>query len=183
MTEVSPLSDAEWPGEIRDMLPGFAGNLDVYRLMAHHPALLRAWRDLRQHVVVDTSLELEFSEVVILRTGHRRGSDYEWGHHVSRARRLGMTEDRIAALAGPVAAMAPADAALAAAVDQLVDGARVGPGCRDAVIQLVGLQGLFDVMATVGFYTTLAYIANSFGLQLDERIRLELADDPAPGRG
>ncbi len=44
-----PLSDSDWPAEISDMLPGFAGKLNVYRTMAHHPALLRAWSDLREH--------------------------------------------------------------------------------------------------------------------------------------
>lgn len=43
MTSPSPLTDADWPHEIDDLRDGFAGALNVYRLMAHHPALLRAW--------------------------------------------------------------------------------------------------------------------------------------------
>ncbi|SDE81365.1 carboxymuconolactone decarboxylase family protein [Limimaricola pyoseonensis] len=180
MTGIAPLPDADWPAEITDMLPGFAGRLDVYRVMAHHPALLRAWADLRQHVVVDTSLGLEFSEVVILRTGHRHGSAYEWGHHVSRARKLGMSEDRIASIAGPLEAMAPADAVIAGAVDELLQASRVSAARRAAVEDLVGRKGLFDLMATVGFYTTLAFLANSTDLELDEGIRAELDERPAP---
>ncbi|MGR3464400.1 carboxymuconolactone decarboxylase family protein [Limimaricola sp.] len=180
MSGLAPLSDADWPGEIADMLPGFAGRLDIYRVMAHHPALLRAWSDLRQHVVVDTSLGAERSEVVILRTGYRHGSDYEWGHHVSRARRLGMAEARIASIKGPLEAMTPEDATLAGAVDALLSQSRLSPAQQAGVEALVGRDGMFDLMATVGFYTVLAFIANSSGLTLDANIRAELEKTPAP---
>ena len=39
--DATPLTDAEWPEEIADLRDGFAGTLNVYRAMAHHPALLR----------------------------------------------------------------------------------------------------------------------------------------------
>lgn len=63
-----PISDADWPQEIADLSGGFAGQLNVYRTMAHDPALLRAWAGLRQHIVRDSALGLELVEVVILRT-------------------------------------------------------------------------------------------------------------------
>ena len=84
-----PISDADWPEEIADMTGGFAGKLNVYRPMAHDPALLRAWTDLRQHVVLESALGLELVEVVILRTGVRLNSRYEWQQHISRARKVG----------------------------------------------------------------------------------------------
>lgn len=180
MSGLAPIGDADWPGEIADMLPGFAGRLDIYRVMAHHPRLLRAWSDLRQHVVVDTTLGLERSEVVILRTGHRHGSAYEWGHHVSRARKLGMAEARIGSIRGPLAAMSPEDAVLAGAVDALLDSSALSAEAQAGVERLVGREGLFDLIATVGFYTTLAFIANSSALALDTSIADELDRKPAP---
>ena len=93
-----PISDADWPEEIADMTGGFAGKLNVYRTMAHDPALLRAWTDLRQHVVLESALGLELVEVVILRTGVRLNSRYEWQQHISRARKVGFDDARIAAV-------------------------------------------------------------------------------------
>lgn len=46
-----PINDDSWPSEISDMRNGFAGTLTSYRTVAHHPALLRAWAPLRQHVI------------------------------------------------------------------------------------------------------------------------------------
>src|SRR5690606_12980353 len=103
VTPYPPLADTEWPDEILDMLNGFAGQLNVYRTMAHHPALLRAWASLRQHVVVDNALGAQLSEIVILRTAFRLGSRYEWSHHVVRAGKCGVAKGRIASLKEEIA--------------------------------------------------------------------------------
>lgn len=95
-----PLSDAEWPAALADMRGGFAPGLNVYRTMAHHPALLRAWDLLRQHIVRDSALGPKRSEVVILHAAYRLDSRYEWAHHVIRACRLGFSDLRIENLRG-----------------------------------------------------------------------------------
>jgi 4-carboxymuconolactone decarboxylase len=179
----APLADEDWPDAVADLLDGFAGRLDVYRVMARHPALLRAWTALRQHVVLDTALGPERSEVVILRTGHRRGSAYEWAHHVVRARVLGFDDARIEALRGPVAAMAPDDAVLAQAVDELAETARLRPETRAALEALVGQEGVLDVIATIGFYSTLAFIVNSFGTPVDADVAAALEGAGATEEG
>ena len=56
MPVLAPLTDAEWPPELADLRQGFAGNLNVYRVMAHNPALLRAWENLRGHIVTANAL-------------------------------------------------------------------------------------------------------------------------------
>jgi alkylhydroperoxidase family enzyme len=172
-----PLSDAEWPADIADMKDGFAGGLNVYRVMAHHPALLRAWAGLRDHIVNESVLKPDQREIVILRTGHRLNAAYEWAHHVSRARALGMDEARIMSIAGPASAMEPTDAVLVKAVDALMDNARLDCPARDALEQLSGPQGVLDVIATVGFYTTLAFIVKSFDVPVDASITTPF--DPA----
>lgn len=170
----TPLGDEDWPEAVVELRGGFAGRLDVYRVMARHPALLRAWAGLRQHVVLDTALGAERSEVVILRTGHRRGSAYEWAHHVVRARAIGFDDARIESLRGPLEAMAPEDAVLARAVDELAADARLAPGTLAAVEALVGQEGVLDLMATVGFYSTLAFIVNTAGTLVDEDVAAAL---------
>ena len=110
---LDPVADTDWPEQIADMRHGFAGGLNVYRTMAHHPALLKAWTDLREHVVNQTSLGKQRSEIVILRTGVRLRSQYEWSQHVARARSRGINDQRIASMRGPLSAMMPDDALLA----------------------------------------------------------------------
>lgn len=181
MTEnPTPLSPQDWPDVLSDLRDGFAGRLNVYRTMAHHPALLRAWAGLRAHVVDNTALGRERGEVVILRTGARLGADYEIAHHVCRARALGIGEARIAAILGDGGGLEEGDAALVAAVDALIDTARLPAPLREDLIPAIGIEGVFDVMATVGFYTTLGFIVKSFDVPVDAAVTAALAARPAP---
>lgn len=176
--DFQPLQDDAWPEALSHLAGGFATGLNVYRTMAHHPALLAAWAPLRAHVVTASALSPEQSEVVILRTGHRLGAEYEWAHHVHRARRIGMADARIAAIAGPADAMSPQDATLSRAVDELLDSHRLSPASQQALVSLVGTEGMFDLIATVGFYSVLAYIVQSFGTPIDAPVAAELAAKP-----
>jgi alkylhydroperoxidase family enzyme len=173
-----PLGDDQWPEEIADMLDGFAGGLNVYRTMAHHPDLLRAWAMLREHVVNRTSLGRERAEVVILRTGLRLGSGYEWSQHVLRARQFGLSDRRIAGMRGAPEEMEPEDALLARAVDQLFADAALSGETLSALKGLVGPAGVLDLMTTVGFYSTLGFILNSFDTPLDADAAAALAERP-----
>jgi len=177
-SDYPPIMDAEWPEAASHLKDGFAGRLNVYRTMAHHPKLLAAWAPLRDHVVVKNALGSEFSEVVILRTGHRMNAPYEWAHHVSRARACGMDDGRIASIAGSLQNMNADDATLSRAVDELMLDKRLTPETAEAVTALVGKEGLFDVIATVGFYTTLGFIVNSFATPIDDAISRELSEKP-----
>lgn len=178
--DLTPLGDADWPEAVAGLRQGFAGRLNVYRVMARHPALLAAWAPLRGHVVTDRALSDQQSEVVILRTGHNLGAPYEWAHHVYRGRKIGMDDARIAALRGPLAGIGADDRVLAGAVDELMADARLAPETRDAVIGAVGQAGMFDLMATVGFYSVLGFIVNSCDTPVDADVAAALAARPAP---
>lgn len=173
-----PLSDADWPEEIRDMLAGFAGSLNVHRTIAHHPALLRSIATFREHVVHATALGPQLSEIAILRTGHRLGSFYEFAHHIVRARARGVADARIAAATGPLAAMEPADAAIARAVDELFDAHALSAESVAALGEIGGRAAVLDLIATVGFYSILGAVLNSFDTPVDDDIRAELAARP-----
>jgi 4-carboxymuconolactone decarboxylase len=173
-----PLTEAEWPAAIADMRAGFAGKLNIYRVMAHNPALLRAWTGLRQHVVIDSALTEQQREIVILRVGHRWASSYEWRQHVARGRDAGLSDARIASARGaPESWAAGEDTALMHAVDALLDRGRLDRDQHDSLLAFLTQAAIIDLMATVGMYTTLAFLANSFAVPIDDDIgdRGELA--------
>lgn len=176
--QTAPISDDDWPTELADLLPGFAGMLNVYRTMAHHPALLRAWVNLREHIVNQSSLPKDFLEVVILRAGHNLNSPYEWAHHVFRARQLGMSDTRIASVRGAVGEMEDRDGLLAKSVDELFQSARLSQDTQTALQATFGLPAVFDLMATVGFYSTLGFILNTFDTPLDDNVKAALDAQP-----
>lgn len=168
-----PISDADWPETVADLRRGFAGQLNVYRIMAHHPDLLRAWTGLRNHIVHASTLGRVRAEVVILRLAYRLSSGYEWNQHVSRGLKAGLSKPRIAALRGPVTDIAGEDAVLADAVDTLLDHSRLSPDQMVALEQLIGRPAVLDLMATMGMYLTLGFMLNSTDCPLDT----DIADD------
>lgn len=171
------VTDKTWPDEIDDLRGGFTGRLNVYRIMAHHPRLLRAWQAFRNHVVIDTSLGAELSEVVILRSGLNLGSPYEWAHHVHRARKLGMSDARILAVSGDGRDLDAQDALLIRATDQLFAHKRLLPKTQAALVAALGKQAMLDLMATVAHYTMLGFMLNSFDVNIDADVA---AQSPLP---
>ena len=174
----APLTEEKWPDELGDMKDTFATKLNIYRTMAHHPNLLRAWANLRDHVVVNSALKQQQSEVVILRVGINLEADYEWKHHVSRARACGMSDLRISSIRYHIEEMTNEDAIFAKSVDELMDQKRMLPSTLESVIALVGKKGVLDIIATVGFYSTLGFMLNSFNTPLDDNIVAEMIDQP-----
>lgn len=174
-----PIQNAEWPVSIADLLDGFAGRLNVYRVMAHHPALLRAWAPLRQHLVLDSALGPERSEVVILRAGYRLQSDYEWTHHVDRARKLGFSEARIAAIA---AMPEGEDGLIVRAVDRVIDERCLPNELETELAGVLGREGVFDLIATVGFYSILATLLLTYRTPIEHDLLASGAFRQVPER-
>ena len=168
MVSLTPRPPEDWPQEIDDLKSGFAGALNVYRAMAHHPALLQSWIDLRAHIVTENALGPERMEVAILRIATRLGSRYEWAHHVERASALGFSSERIEGIRGPLDKMEKADALIAGAVDSLIDDTRLSSTQVADLQEAVDLEGILDLMATVGFYKTLGCIAETFDVPLTD---------------
>ncbi|CAD5268680.1 MULTISPECIES: carboxymuconolactone decarboxylase family protein [Halomonadaceae] len=170
-----PISDADWPEEIPDLREGFAGALNVYRTMAHHPALLRAWAPLRQHVVKENALGPELTEVVILRAGLRMGSAYEWAHHVSRALALGFSEHRITAIRGTPEGV---DGLIVNAVDALFDERMLAKEQEAELAEAIGRKAVIDLIAMVGFYSVLGYLLKTYDTPIDDTIQQEAQKQP-----
>jgi hypothetical protein len=103
------------------------------------------------------------------------GSAYEWAHHVTRARALGISDARIRELGGtPVGE----DGLIARAVDALFDNARLSNEIEQAISSSMGTQAVLDLIATVGFYSVLGYILMTFDTPIDEHVADEMAKWP-----
>ena len=179
MTNLAPLPPGDWDEEILHLKDGFAGRLNVYRVMAHNPPLLAAWAGLRQHVVVDNALGPELTEVAILRISVHLNSDYERAHHVVRARACGMSDARIARILAQGIQSVEPDAIIVRAVDELARSARLESDTIETLVGLFGRRSLLDLFAIYGFYSTLGFIANSCETPIDDDIAAQLGEKGA----
>src|SRR5690606_40729335 len=106
------------------------------------------------------------------RAAYRMGSAYEWAHHVSRARALGMSDDRILAMRG---APVGEDGLIVRAVDALFDQRRLSEALEADLAAILGRDGVFDLIATVGFYSVLGYLLMTYDTPVDDAVTAELA--------
>ena len=85
-----------------DPLPvdeGAPRELNIFRTLAHNEVLSKGFLQLGGHLLGGGVLPVREREIVILRTGFRSGSEYEFGQHTRIGRRGGLTEEEIARLA------------------------------------------------------------------------------------
>lgn len=170
MPRIEPLPAAQWDPDLplSSMLTAPGGDpLNIFATLAHHPKALKRWLVFATHVLSKSTLSARDRELLILRTGYRCDSHYEWGQHVLIARECGITDAEIAAVvAGPEdRSWDPFDAALLRAADELHDQARISDATWAALAERYDTQQLLDVIYTVGNYHTVAFALNSAGTE------------------
>lgn len=168
-TKLYPLGPQNWPEALEDIRHGLGSPLNIHNLMAHHPELMRAWMPFRNHVVKDSSLSPRQRELIILRTAHNCRSDYEWKHHVERGLEAGLDQDEINRVKlGPDAAGWRADESvlLSAADDCHRDFCISAKNLKEMNPKFSAQQQL-DVVVTVGMYTTLALLINTYDVPME----------------
>src|SRR4030042_4849608 len=77
---------------------GGLGVLNVFKVMAHTPELLRSWWDMMMVALTRLSLDARLRELAILRLFQVLRCEYGFAHHVRLARRIGVTAAEIDAL-------------------------------------------------------------------------------------
>lgn len=144
--------------------------LNIFRTLAHAPKALAAFLGWGNYVLSRrNSLPEREREMVILRTGWLCRSGYEFAQHTRIGTACGLTGEEIARIkAGPDApGWTPLEAAMLRAADELVSDHFVTDSTWDALAEL-GDKGRMDLVFTVGQYTQVSMILNSFGIQLED---------------
>jgi alkylhydroperoxidase family enzyme len=175
--KVSPLPVADWDESLARVLADMQGQpLNVHALMAHHPELLKAWWNFRNHSVAGGALGGRSGELVILRVAVHMKSWYEWASHVVRALSCGLSLAEIErSRQGPQApGWAPADALLLQAVDELMTDHAIAASTLAKLASHYDARQVMDLIAIQGMYVILGCMLNTWGLELDGRVRDKL---------
>ena len=144
--------------------------LNIFRTLAHAPKALAAFLGWGNYVLSRrNALPEREREMVILRTGWLCKSGYEFAQHTRIGKACGLTDEDIARIkAGPDApGWAPLEAAMLRAADELVTDHFVSNETWAALAEL-GDKGRMDLVFTVGQYTQVSMMLNSFGIQLED---------------
>lgn len=142
----------------------------IYRTLANYPALMSAWLSWGGHVVRRTELSPEMRELVILRTALVTRGHYPLVQHVRIARSVGIDDEALARTSENPALASWNDATRHAlcAVDQLIHHGRLDDRHYADLIGHLGVNGSFDLIATVAFYRMAGWMLNVCRTPLDD---------------
>ena len=144
--------------------------LNIFRTLAHAPKALTACLGWGGYILSRrNALSERDRELVILRTGYNCRSGYEWTQHKRIGLGCDLSEAEIERIkAGPDAeGWSDLDRAMLRATDELT-GQHFVTDATWAALAPLGDKGRMDLVFTVGQYTQVSMILNSFGIQVEE---------------
>jgi alkylhydroperoxidase family enzyme len=167
MRDLAALSGEEAATAAKNRMGG--RDLNIFRVLMHHPDLARRWTVFAGHVLHKQTLPFRDRELLILRIGWLNQAEYEWAQHVEIAKRGGVTEAEIERIKeGPGAGWSAGEAALLQAADDLYENSVVSDATWAALAGRYSTQQMMDVVFTVGQYNLVSWALNSFGVPLDD---------------
>jgi alkylhydroperoxidase family enzyme len=172
MSRIAPLEPPYAPeiqGQFDRIMRG-APPLMLFRVVAGNA---RACEKFRAGSLLDPGpLSLREREIVIDRTSALTGCEYEWGVHIAIfAEAAHLTDEQVrATLLGKADApcWSAAEQALIAAVDALHARAALSDADFKTLSAHYDDAKIFEIILLCGFYRTVAYLANSLALPLEE---------------
>jgi alkylhydroperoxidase family enzyme len=169
---IPPLPTAERQEVHQVLLDSVGGavtaEMNIFTTLVRHPRLFRRWLPLGG-VLLTGKLPGRDRELLILRTAHHCGADYEWAHHVEIGKQNGLTDDEIERVRlGPTAdGWSSDDAVLLRAADELHADSRIGDATWGVLAQRYDEQQLIELPILVGQYHLVAFALNSLGVEVE----------------
>ena len=168
---IPPLPPAERDEQAEQLLErlGPTGAYNIFTTLIRHPRLFKRWSAFGG-VLLTGELPAQDRELLILRTAHHCGADYEWAHHLDIAKRVGMDDKEIQRVVdGPDApGWDERQAALLRAADELHEQARLGDETWGALARHYDERQLIEICMVVGQYHLVAFVLNSLDVEVEE---------------
>jgi 4-carboxymuconolactone decarboxylase len=170
MTRV-PMADFE-PALKRKLEELWGTPPNLYRGLGNHPKLVAAWNEFSRTLRYDTRTPRELRELVILRGAQMMSSEYEWAQHLRMARRAGVREEQIAALADWRASDSFTNKEKAAlGIGEAVTQGRVTDEVYAEAMRHFDHHDYVELSLVAAFYAMVARMLDAMGVPLEPELR------------
>jgi alkylhydroperoxidase family enzyme len=145
---------------------------NLYRALGNHAALTAAWTEFARAIRYESRNPRELRELMILRGAQLMRSEYEWAQHLKMARKVGVREAQIAALADWRASpeFTPREKA-ALLLAEAVTQANVTDAVYAEVSKHFGHQDFVELALTAAFYAMVGRMLDAMRIQLEPEAR------------
>jgi len=146
--------------------------VNLYRALGNHPTLVAAWTEFANAIRHDSRTPRALRELMILRIGQMTRSEYEWAHHLRMARKAGVREAQLAALAGwRDSPEFDAKERAALALAEAVSDCKVTDAVHAEVKKHFDDAQFVELSLTAGFYAMVVRMLDALRVDLDDDVR------------
>ena len=134
-----------------------------FTVLLHRPELARRISELGAYIRFESVLTPVDRELAIIALAREMDCQFEWAYHVLEARKVGVREEAITAVReARTDGLTQDEALIVRYVTLLFRRHRVDQATFDALRARLGVDGLVELTATVGYYGMLACTLNAF---------------------
>jgi 4-carboxymuconolactone decarboxylase len=147
------------------------------RAALHCPELADRWQSLGVLLRFQTSIPPRLSELVILVTARRWNSQIEWYIHAEAARKAVLPDAVIEAIRQGRSPEFddPNEAAVYEYARELQDSGQVSESIYEKVLDRLGIVGIVELTAIIGYYTMVSMTLNAHEIPLPDGAKPPLA--------
>ncbi len=144
--------------------------LNIFRMMAHAPGVLRPFVDLGGAFLFEGKLDPVTRECAILRVGYLSGAGYETAQHEKIGRDLGMTDALIEAVktGAKAPSLTPEQALTLAFVDDLVANVKASDATFKPVLAHFGPEMTQELTLVTGYYMMVCRFLETFEVDIED---------------
>ncbi len=149
------------------MPPNFRGGPSSIRL--YSPQVARALRTQNDYLRIESGMDPQIKELAILITVRELDSQYVWTSHEPQARSAGVSQEAIDAIKyrRPLTGLTEKESIIIQLGRGAVGDHKVRSETFDRALELLGQQGLVNVVALMGNYAANAILLNTFDQQMN----------------
>jgi 4-carboxymuconolactone decarboxylase len=137
-----------------------------FAALLHSPVLADRTAELGAYIRFDSVLSAVDRELVILSVARVFDCHFEWAYHVREARKAGVRTEAITAIRERRSAgLGEDEATIVAYVSQLLVAHRADEATLARLRARLGVQGVVELTATIGYYAMLACTLNAFDVR------------------
>jgi alkylhydroperoxidase family enzyme len=166
--------------EVREMLGRLPAPANIFKMMAHAETCVKPVMKLGGTLLGKLELDPKLRELCLLHAVKLVGGEYEWVQHVPIARDLGCADAQIAALDKEDDQAACFDAREKAALRftrEVVVDVRASPATLAEARKHLSERVIVELILMAGFYTTLARLTETLGVETDPPMGSSLVRD------
>jgi alkylhydroperoxidase family enzyme len=143
---------------------------NVFRMMAHAPALMPGIMELTGAVLYRAKLDPVLRELVILRVGHLCGSTYEVSQHRKIARAIGLAQEKVDGTAQDAdpKLYAGSELLVLRMTEQVVRKIKADDELFAATLAALGNELTMELLIVIGLYVMLAQVLENAEIGLEE---------------